>query len=107
MEEAREAKKWVEEQRKREEEEARATKAFTQKEAEVLRKQLDEAKRKKELRTDLRSMHRVAVQVSNQTGDIADSVEDLAKYFVPYQKEEVENSGNAREMEDNEEETLQ
>ena len=50
MEEAREAEKRVEEQRKREEEEARATKAFTQKEVEVLRRQLDEAKRKKELK---------------------------------------------------------
>ena len=61
----------------------------------------------KEFRTDLRSMHRIAVQLSNQTGDIADSVEDMARFFVPYQKEEVENSGNAGEMEDNEEETLQ
>ena len=50
MEEKREAEKWAEEQRKREEEEARATKVFAQKEAEVLRKQLDEAKRKKELK---------------------------------------------------------
>ena len=241
-EEAREAKKRVEERRKREEEEVRATKAFAQKEAEVLRRQLDEAKRKKELKrsrpeletevevelekegeertgesammdgnimwrtkagwicgecqkrewkclwpeatsctkachscsalkvkcvvpgeeseagpskkrkvaadkgkgkakevketkskpefgfrelveelrglrqdlkelwTDLWSTHRVAVQVSNQTGDIADSVEDLAKYFVPYpeeKKEEVGNAGNAGDTEDDEEETLQ
>ena len=41
----------------------------------------------KELWTDLRSTHRVAVQVSNQMGDIADSVKDLAKYFVPYPEE--------------------
>ena len=61
----------------------------------------------REFRTDLRSTHRVAVQVSRQTGDIADCVEDLAKFFVPYQREEVENSGNTGEMEDNEEETLQ
>ena len=50
MEEVREIERWTEEQRKWEEEEARATKPFTQKEAEVLRKQLDEAKRKKELK---------------------------------------------------------
>ena len=61
----------------------------------------------REFRTDLRSTHRIAVQLSSHTGDIADSVEDMAKYFVPYQKEEVENSGNAGETEDNEEETLQ
>ena len=50
MEEAREAEKRAEERRKREEEEARATKAFAQKEVEVLRRQLDEVKRKKELK---------------------------------------------------------
>ena len=63
----------------------------------------------KELRTDLQSTHRVAVQVSNQMGDIADSVEDLAKYFVPYleeKKEEAGGSGNAGDMEDEEDETL-
>ena len=59
---------------------------------------------------DLRNMHHVAVQVSNQTGDIVDSVEDLAKYFVPYpegKKEEAGGSGNAGDTEDEEEETLQ
>ena len=61
----------------------------------------------KEFQTDLRSTHRVVVQVSNQTADIANDVEDMARFFVPYQKEEVENSRNARETEDNEEETLQ
>ena len=61
----------------------------------------------KEFRTDLRSTHRIAVQLSNQMGDIADSVEDMARFFMPYQKEEVENSRNAGETEDNEEETLQ
>ena len=61
----------------------------------------------KEFRTDLRSTHRIAVQLSNQMGDIADSVEDMARFFMPYQKEEVENSGNTGETEDNEEETLQ
>ena len=50
VEEAREAEKQAEERRKREEEEARATKVFAQKEVEVLRRQLDEAKRKKELK---------------------------------------------------------
>ena len=38
----------------------------------------------REFRTDLQSTHHVAVQVSNRTADIADSVEDLARYFVPY-----------------------
>ena len=61
----------------------------------------------KEFRTDLWSTHRIAVQLSNQTGDIADSVEDMARFFMPYQKEEVENSRNTGETEDNEEETLQ
>ena len=61
----------------------------------------------REFWTDLRSTHRIAVQLSSHTGDIADSVEDMARFFVPYQKEEVENSGNAGETEDNEEETLQ
>ena len=50
VEEARENKRWAEEWRKQEKEEARATKVFAQKEVEVLRKQLDEAKRKKELK---------------------------------------------------------
>ena len=49
----------------------------------------------KELWTDLPSTHHITVQVSNQTGDIADSVEDMARFYVPYQKEEVGNSGNA------------
>ena len=40
----------MEEQRKREEEEAKATKAFTQREAELLRKQLEEVKKKAELK---------------------------------------------------------
>ena len=64
----------------------------------------------RDFRTDLRSTHRVAVQVSRQTGDIADCVEDMAKYFVPYpeeKKEEVEGSGNAGDTEDEGEETLQ
>ena len=64
----------------------------------------------KEFRTDLRSMHWVAVQVSRQTGDIADCVEDLAKYFMPYpeeKQEEAGGSGNAGDTEDEEEETLQ
>ena len=61
----------------------------------------------REFQTDLWSTHRIAVQVSNQMGDIADSVEDMARFFVPYQKEEAGNSRNAREAEDDEEETLQ
>ena len=61
----------------------------------------------REFRMDLWSTHHVAVQVLNQAGDIADNVEDMAKFFVPYQKEEAGNSGNAREAEEDEEETLQ
>ena len=64
----------------------------------------------REFWTDLRSTHRITVQVLNHIGDIADSVEDMARYFVPYpeeKKEEAGNSGNAREAEDDEEETLQ
>ena len=49
-EETREAERWAEEWRKHEEEEAGATKVFAQKEAEKLRKQLEEAKRKKEVK---------------------------------------------------------
>ena len=49
-EERREIEKRAEERRKREEEEARATRAFADKEAELLKKQLDEAKRKKDLK---------------------------------------------------------
>ena len=65
----------------------------------------------KELRTDFRSMHHVAVQISNRTADIANDVKDVARHFVPYvveQEEEGEgNSGNAGEAEDEVEETLQ
>jgi hypothetical protein len=64
----------------------------------------------KELRTDLWSTHRVAVQVSRQTGDIADSVEDMARFFAPYpeeKKEEAGGSGNTGDTEDEEGETLQ
>ena len=60
--------------------------------------------------TDLRSTHRIAVQLSNQMGDIVDSMEDMARYFVPYpeeKKEEAGGSGNAGDAEDGEEETLQ
>ena len=64
----------------------------------------------REFRTDLQSTHRIAVQISNQTGDIADNVEDMARYFVPYPEEkgkEAESSGNTREVENDEDETLQ
>ena len=64
----------------------------------------------RELRTDLRSTHRIAVQVSNQMGDIADSMEDMVRYFVPYPEEkgkEAGSSGNAGEAEDDGDETLQ
>ena len=46
----KEIERRVEEQGKREEEEAKATKAFTQREAELLRKQLEEVKKKAELK---------------------------------------------------------
>ena len=64
----------------------------------------------RELRTDFRSTHHVAMQISNLTGDIADSVEDMARHFVPYpeeREEEAGNSGNTGEAEDDGEETLQ
>ena len=61
----------------------------------------------KELRTDFQSMHCVAVQISNRTADIANDLEDVTRYFVPYaveqEEEGEENSGNAGEAE----ETLQ
>ena len=50
------------------------------------------------------------MQISNQMGDIADSVENMARYFVPYPEEkekEAGSSGNAGEVEDDGEETLQ
>ena len=50
VEEVREIKRWAEERRKREEEEAKATKAFAQKEVELLRKQVEEVKERKELK---------------------------------------------------------
>ena len=49
-EEKRKAERRAEERRKQEEEEERATKEFAQKGAEALKRQLDEAKRKKELK---------------------------------------------------------
>ena len=64
----------------------------------------------RDFRTDLRSTHRIAVQLSNQMGDIVDSMEDMARYFVPYPEEktaEAGGSGNAGDAEDGEEETLQ
>ena len=64
----------------------------------------------RELQTELQSMHRIVVQVSNQMGDIVDSVEDMARYFIPYPEEkgkEVGSSGNAVEVEDDGDETLQ
>ena len=65
----------------------------------------------KELRTDFRSMHRVAIQIANRTADMANDLEVVARHFVPFaveQEEEGEgNSGNAGEAEDEVEETLQ
>ena len=64
----------------------------------------------RELQTDLRSTHHVAVQIANRTADMSNDMEDLMKHFIPYpeeREEEAGNSGNAREAEDNGEETLQ
>ena len=65
----------------------------------------------KELRTDFRSMHRVAIQIANRTADMANDLEVVARHFVPFaveQEEEGEgNSGNTGEAEDEVEETLQ
>ena len=44
----------------------------------------------REFRTDLRSTHRIAVQIANQAADIADSVEDMTRHFVPYTEEREE-----------------
>ena len=63
----------------------------------------------KEFRTDLRSTHHVTVQICNRTADIANDLEDVARHFIPYAVEQEEgegNSGNAREVEDEVEETL-
>ena len=61
----------------------------------------------REFRTDLRSTHCIAMQIANQTADVAENVEDLTRHFVPFAVEQEEegagNSGNAREAE----ETLQ
>ena len=65
----------------------------------------------KELRMDFRSTHRVAVQIANRTVDMANDLEDVARHFVPFMVEQEEegegNSGNAGEVEDKVEETLQ
>jgi hypothetical protein len=64
----------------------------------------------KELRTDFRSTHHVAVQITNWTVDVANNVEDMTKHFVPFaegREEEAGNSGNTGGAEDDGEETLQ
>ena len=65
----------------------------------------------RELRTDFRSTHRVAMQIANQTADVANDVEDMTKHFVPFaveqEGEEAGNSGNTGGVEDDGEETLQ
>ena len=64
----------------------------------------------RELQMDFQSTHRIANQVTDQTVDIADNMEDLMKHFVPYpeeREEEAGNSGNTGEAEDDKEETLQ
>ena len=38
----------------------------------------------RELQTDFRRTHCVAVQIANQMSDVADNMEDLTKHFVPY-----------------------
>ena len=53
----------------------------------------------RELQTDFRNMHRIAVQIANRTADVANDVEDLMRHFVLFvveqEGEEVGNSGNA------------
>ena len=60
---------------------------------------------------DFWSTHRVAVQIANRTVDMANDLEDLTRHFVPFAVEQEEegagNSRNAREVEDDGEETLQ
>jgi hypothetical protein len=63
VEEKREAERRAEEWMKREEEEARVMKAFAQKEAELLKKQLEEAKKKKDLK---RSRLELEMEVEEQ-----------------------------------------
>ena len=64
----------------------------------------------RELQMDLQSTHSIVVQITNQTVDVVDNVDDMTKHSVPYPEEEKEEggiSGNAREAEDDGEETLQ
>ena len=65
----------------------------------------------RELWTDFRNTHCVAVQITNQMADVADNVEDLTRHFVLFaaeqEGEEAENSGNAGGAEYDGEETLQ
>ena len=65
----------------------------------------------RELQTDFRNMHRIAVQIANRTADVANDVEDLMRHFVLFvveqEGEEVGNSGNAGGAENDGEETLQ
>ena len=64
----------------------------------------------RELWTDFLNTHRVTMQIANQTADVANSVEDMTRHFVPYLEEREEETGisrNAGEAEDDGEETLQ
>ena len=65
----------------------------------------------RELRMDFWNTHRVAVQIANQTADVANDVEDLTRHFIPFvveqEGEEVENSRNTGGVEYDGEEILQ
>ena len=65
----------------------------------------------RELRTDFWSTHRVAIQIANWTADMANDLEDVTRHFVLFAVEQEEegagNSRNAKEAEDDVEETLQ
>ena len=64
----------------------------------------------RELWTDFWNTHRVAMQIVNQMVDIADSVENMTRHFIPFPEEKEEEagiSGNAGGAEEDGEETLQ
>ena len=44
----------------------------------------------RELWMDLQSTHHIAVQIANQTVDVANDVEDMTRHFVPYTEEREE-----------------
>ena len=64
----------------------------------------------REFRTDLRSTHCITVQITNQTADVVNDMEDLTRHFIPFPEEKEEEAGiswNAGGAEEDGEETLQ